>query len=762
MRIPPLPAAIAALVVATVLSVGAASPLAATDAADPPPVTLADTFSRAAIGGWGGAAPSRHWVPDGQAAAFSVGHGAAAITLSEAGSARSITQTGVVARDVDLAARFGLERLPDAGNAFVYLVARRADDAEVRLKVRIDESGALFLQPTAMDRRQELGIGEEVPVPDLFIGAGEPFWLRAQVVGAIPTTIRMRAWRDGAREPEGWMVDATDSLARATGPGAGGVRAYVGSSVTALPLRIAVDDWSMRVLDPLAAATPTPSITPSPADLDLPDPDPAVEPGVELARDDFSRESRRAWGDAVTGERWAHAGDGDAFGVDGRVGVASVPAGETRTAMLPLRQRDLMASATLTATTLPRDGFGWVYLVLRQADGHEVRGRARVAPDGGVHLSISLVEEGEERQLGPEIRPDGLVTGPGTPVRMRFAGVSDVGHPGLTTWRLKAWPANAAEPDGWMLQADDATAALQGAGAAGLRMYAGRSVSNGPMEVTVDDVQLLAADATTGNADPVIAGAGDIAACGSLASERTARLLDAIGGTVMAVGDLANRDGTPEQFRDCYDPTWGRFRDRTLPVLGNREYATPDAAGWFGYWGAAGAPPGGWQARDLGTWRVYALNSECAAVGCGPDSDQLAWLRADIAANPRACTLALFHRPRITSGPHGDARAMRPIWEILRTAGVDVVVSGHDHGYERFLPADGAGALDTDGGIVQFVAGTGGSGSVRYAGRRAGSVVRDGATLGVLRLTLRPDGYDWRFLPVAGAHFTDSGRAACD
>ena len=183
-------------------------------------------------------------------------------------------------------------------------------------------------------------------------------------------------------------------------------------------------------------------------------------------------------------------------------------------------------------------------------------------------------------------------------MRLRFAGVADPAT-GTTRWKLKGWPATAAEPDGWTLQVDDATPSLQGAGAAGLRSSVGRSVTVQSVTIAVDDLVMLAADATTGEADPVIAGAGDIATCDSSGAVKTAALLDRIPGTVMAVGDLADPDGTATQFRDCYDPTWGRFRDRTIAVPGDRDHATPKAAGYFGYWGDQGAAPGGWQAVDL-------------------------------------------------------------------------------------------------------------------------------------------------------------------
>ena len=149
----------------------------------------------------------------------------------------------------------------------------------------------------------------------------------------------------------------------------------------------------------------------------------------------------------------------------------------------------------------------------------------------------------------------------------------------------------------------------------------------------------------------VLVGAGDIASCGLTADTATAKLVAGIAGTVFAAGDLAYEQGSMAEYRDCYDPTWGAFRDRTYPVPGNHEYLTAGAAGYFGYWGAQAGPTGtGWYAYDLGNWRIYALNANCTFVGCGLGSEQEQWLRADLATSPHACILAYWHQPRFSSG----------------------------------------------------------------------------------------------------------------
>jgi hypothetical protein len=259
----------------------------------------------------------------------------------------------------------------------------------------------------------------------------------------------------------------------------------------------------------------------------------------------------------------------------------------------------------------------------------------------------------------------------------------------------------------------------------------------------------------------VLVGAGDIAACGGSGSAQTAALLDVIAGTVFTLGDNAYPDGTLTQFQDCYGPTWGRHKARTIPVTGNHEYNTAGAAGHFAYFGSAAAPPNGYLAQDVGTWRVYVLNSQCAFVSCAMGSPQVQWLQADLAANPRQCSIVLWHIPRFSSGPHGDASDVGAFWQVLHDAGVELILNGHDHGYERFLPMDPTGAFDLDHGIVEFVVGTGGVGGASYANPRATSVVRNGTTWGVLKLTLRPGGWDFQFLPVAGQTFTDAGSGTC-
>jgi hypothetical protein len=261
-----------------------------------------------------------------------------------------------------------------------------------------------------------------------------------------------------------------------------------------------------------------------------------------------------------------------------------------------------------------------------------------------------------------------------------------------------------------------------------------------------------------------LVGAGDIADCKDLSgAAATAKLLEAIPGTVMAVGDLAYPDGTKENF-DCYEQTWGRVKARTRPSPGNHEFHTHGAAYYFSYFGqAAGDPKAGYYSYELGTWHIIVLNSECIDIGgCNAGSPEEKWLRADLSAHPATCTLAYFHKPLFSSGgAHGDDPEIVPIWQALYDANADVVVGGHDHDYERFAPQTPLAKPDPERGIREFVVGTGGKNHRPFTTPHANSEVRNADTFGVLKLTLRPGAYDWQFIPEAGKSFTDSGTGSC-
>ncbi|WP_203749254.1 metallophosphoesterase family protein [Catellatospora bangladeshensis] len=263
---------------------------------------------------------------------------------------------------------------------------------------------------------------------------------------------------------------------------------------------------------------------------------------------------------------------------------------------------------------------------------------------------------------------------------------------------------------------------------------------------------------------PVLVGAGDIASCTSKGDEITAKLLDDIPGTVFTLGDNAYMDGSAKQFRRCYDPNWGRHRDRTRPVLGNHDLRRSDGKAYYDYFGAdVGRHGEGWYAYHVAGWQVLVLNSQCDQVACGPDSPQARWLEEVLDREPARCTVAMWHHPLFTSGgKHTAEPRMRPLYQILYDRGAELVLTAHNHNYERFAPQDPAGVRDDGRGIRQFVVGTGGASLYRFGDEVAvNSESRDDRTYGVLKLTLEPDSYRWQFIGQPGAAFTDSGSGTC-
>jgi acid phosphatase type 7 len=285
--------------------------------------------------------------------------------------------------------------------------------------------------------------------------------------------------------------------------------------------------------------------------------------------------------------------------------------------------------------------------------------------------------------------------------------------------------------------------------------------------------------------DPVVAAAGDIACApparrtaSSCHHRDTSDLLVAGGyDAVLPLGDVQYECGQASAFRSVYDPTWGRVKAVTRPAVGDNEYTdgngctTPGASGYFGYFGAAATPrqPScrsactGYYSYDLGTWHVVVLNTECSKPGvggCTRTSPQGRWLAADLAANRNRCTLAYWHRPRWQDNGRTNSASSYFV-EALYEAGAEVVLTGHEHLYERFAPQTPSGVANPNG-IRQFIVGTGGKsrhGLARTPPRNAEA--RTASVYGVLALTLHPDSYDWRFVPEAGRTFTDSGSHPC-
>ena len=254
----------------------------------------------------------------------------------------------------------------------------------------------------------------------------------------------------------------------------------------------------------------------------------------------------------------------------------------------------------------------------------------------------------------------------------------------------------------------------------------------------------------------VLVGAGDIAVCGSVATAQTAALLDRIDGTVFTAGDNAYFQGSAANYRDCYEPTWGRHKHRTRPSPGNHEYETAGGAAYFDYFGPSAGPPGlGYYSFEAGPWHVVSLNSNVAA---NQSSAQYQWLANDLLARNARCVAAIWHHPMFSSGPNGPSPLMRDIWQLLQQARAEIVITGHDHVYERFVPLD-ANRRPTPDGLRQFTVGTGGAELYSFVSVSGDSEVRI-AAFGLLKLNLTGDGYRWEYLGTNG-NVLDSGTGTC-
>jgi 3',5'-cyclic AMP phosphodiesterase CpdA len=210
---------------------------------------------------------------------------------------------------------------------------------------------------------------------------------------------------------------------------------------------------------------------------------------------------------------------------------------------------------------------------------------------------------------------------------------------------------------------------------------------------------------------------------------------------VLTLGDHTYPHGKAKEFSDCYGPTWGRFKDRTWPSPGNHEYYTQKAAPYFTYFGERAGR--GYYSLDVQGWHIVSLDSNLTPAA---HLAQMEWLRADLASHPARCTLAFWHHPLYSSGGHGSIPKMREAWRLLQEAGAELVLSGHDHDYERFAPQDADGQLDRARGMRQFVIGTGGAYPTPFLLTVNHSEMRDNGRTGVLRLRLGDGRYEWEFL----------------
>lgn len=253
----------------------------------------------------------------------------------------------------------------------------------------------------------------------------------------------------------------------------------------------------------------------------------------------------------------------------------------------------------------------------------------------------------------------------------------------------------------------------------------------------------------------VLLAVGDVGTCSDTNDEAVAQLAAQLPGSIALLGDVVYPDGGLADYKQCFDPAWHLLLPRIHPAQGNHDFEAADASGYYDYFGAAAGPPGeGWYSYDVGSWHVIVLNSDCQRVGgCGDGSPQLTWLQADLSAHPAVCTLAYWHHPRYSSGQHGNDPRTEALWQALASAGADVVLSGHDHDYERLAPVNG---------IRSFVVGTGGHSLIPFSGKPDKQTeLRTDDSYGLLALQLDPGSFRWQFVPIPGDELDDRGQAAC-
>jgi hypothetical protein len=280
--------------------------------------------------------------------------------------------------------------------------------------------------------------------------------------------------------------------------------------------------------------------------------------------------------------------------------------------------------------------------------------------------------------------------------------------------------------------------------------------------------QIFGADIAKAEPAPaVLIGAGDISVCGQDGDARTAALIERLikqfpQAAVFTAGDNVQSMGGMYEYTDCFDKTWGKFKERIHPSPGNHDWYSAQGSQYFTYFGAAAGENGeGYYSYDLGGWHIVSLNSNCENTDCGEGSPQVQWLRGDLERNSSVCTLAYWHHPARSSGTVPIIPAAETFWRIASDFGVDVVVNGHDHHYERFAPLDRDGQVDLETGTRSFIVGTGGAWLVDLAAPLPATEAVDNGNLGVIIFLLFPDHYEWQFTSVREGAYTDSGTGTC-
>lgn len=426
----------------------------------PPPGVLAqDAFGRTLDVGWGDADLGGSWILSGNAGDLSVARGAGLISAG-AGQARQ-ARLGLSAVDVSITGRLSVDRLPGAGNLFGYIDARANGTTSYRGTIRVASSGAVFAQLRKSVNGAETAVLPEAPVPG--VSAAGSAWLafRFEVAG---DTLRLRVWAGGDAEPSTWDTSATDATPGLGGPGTVGVRVYTGGPVPNGPVTFAWDDLQVNEAQPI-------------------EPPPPPESGDLVASDDFGRTVSGGWGAATLGGAWTQGGRAADLSVSGGRGHVSTARGVARQTRLPVDLQDVSVSGQVAFDRLPAGGNAFAYIDTRVNGKDAYRGTIRVNSAGAVFAQLRRMVGGLESAIQAGVQVPGVTAAGAAPLAYRFEVVG-------STVRLRVWTAGDAEPSTWNTSANDSTAALQGSGRIGIRAYAGKPVSNGPITTSWDDLEV--------------------------------------------------------------------------------------------------------------------------------------------------------------------------------------------------------------------------------------------------------------------------------
>lgn len=424
-------------------------------------LVAADSFARTASAGWGSADVGGPYAVEGTAANYSVDGSAGKMLVPAPGRTRSALLSDVSRANVDVRLKVSVDKVASGGRFFVYAIARRSGGNEYRMQLIFNANDSMSVHASTLTGGSESGLGGPTLVPGLTNTPDAPIWVRTQLTGTNPTTIRIKAWADGEAEPQAWLFTATDSTPSLQSAGAVGLRAYVASSVNNAPVTFSFDDYSV-----------------SPTQI-----------STTVASDAFQRSATSSWGSADIGGLYGLQGTTVNYSVADGVGKIVVPAGGlTRSGLLnELAQQAVDIRFRVALDKLPAGGACYVYAVARRNSNNEYRPQLVFNANGTVTVQAGMLVGGSETSLGSPVVVPGLTYSPGTFIwlRAQIAGADP------TTIRVKAWADGQPEPSSWQFEATNSAAALQASGSLGMRAYVSGSVTNTPVTISFDDYSVI-------------------------------------------------------------------------------------------------------------------------------------------------------------------------------------------------------------------------------------------------------------------------------